>query len=68
VVIEVVPKLLRSKECSICQLLVVGVALLGFCQDLADKVDWPLYTVVLRFFLAFHHNDDADDPIGCRHV
>jgi hypothetical protein len=52
----------------VCQLLVVRVALLGFRQDLADIVDWSLYAVLLRFFLAFYHDDDADDPVGCRHV
>jgi hypothetical protein len=48
--------------------LVVRVALLGFCQDLTDIVDWSLYAVLLRFFLAIYHDDDADDPVGCRHV
>jgi hypothetical protein len=59
---------MRSLENSICQLLVVRVALLGFRQDLADIVDWSLYVVLLRFFLAFYHDDNADDPVGCRHV
>jgi hypothetical protein len=46
----------------------VRVVLLGFCQDLAKIVDWSLYVVLLRFFLAFYHNDDADDPVSCSHV
>jgi hypothetical protein len=48
--------------------LVVRVALLGFCQDLADIVDWLLYAILLRFILAFYHNDNADDPVGSHHV
>jgi hypothetical protein len=42
--------------------------LLGFRQDLADIVDWSLDAVLLRFFLAFYHDDDADDLVGCCHV
>jgi hypothetical protein len=44
------------------------LAQLGFRQDLANIVDWSLHAVLLRFFLAFHHDDDADDPLGCYHV
>jgi hypothetical protein len=52
----------------VCQLLVVRVALLGFHQDLANIVDWSLYAILLRFFLTFYHDDDADNPVGCHHV
>jgi hypothetical protein len=37
-------------------------------QDLADVVDWSLDAILLHFFLAFYHDDDAGDPVGCRHV
>jgi hypothetical protein len=67
-VIEVMPQLTRSQENSVCQFLVVGVALFRFRQDLADIVDWSLYTLLLRFFLTLYHDDDADHPVGCRHV
>jgi hypothetical protein len=46
----------------------VRVALFGFYQDLVDIVDWSLYAVLLCYFLSFYHNDDANDPIGYRHV
>jgi hypothetical protein len=68
VVIEVVHKLAGTYEYFVCQFLVVRVALLGFRQDLTNVVDWSLYTILLHFFLAFHHDDDADDPVGCHHV
>jgi len=42
--------------------------LFGFRQDFADVVDRSLDSILVRFFLSFHHDDDVDDSVGCRQV